>query len=69
MPRTTRRSDDNSSPLLSQRATLILLLAMLTGVGAAVLMAWAGRHPAEAALVGVGALAGGTGFFNWIIGG
>ncbi|MCK2237437.1 MULTISPECIES: hypothetical protein [unclassified Crossiella] len=55
------------TPLLGLRAALILLLAALTGIGAGVLAALAGRHPAEAVLIGVTALAAAAAFFNWAV--
>ncbi|MFF5100540.1 MULTISPECIES: hypothetical protein [Actinosynnema] len=49
------------------RATLILLLAVLTGIGTGLLAALAGRHPADAVLMGTAATATATAFFNWVI--
>lgn len=69
MPSTTNGPDDNSAqPLLSLRTALILLLAALVGLGAGALGVWAGRHIAEALLLGLGAVAGAAAFFNWLIG-
>lgn len=60
--------DHSGGPLLSPRAALVLLLAVLAGLGAGMLTVWSGRHLAEAVGVGVGAAAAAAGFFNWIIG-
>lgn len=69
MPSTTSGPDDNSTqPLLTQRTALILLLAVLVGLGAGALGVWAGRHIAEALLLGLGAAATAAAFFNWLIG-
>jgi hypothetical protein len=54
-------------PLLPARTALVLLMAVLIGIGAGVLTAL-GRHPAfEAVLVGLGALGAATKFFHWLI--
>lgn len=55
------------SPLVGLRSAVILLLAVLTGIGAGVLTALAGTHPAQAILTGVGAAAAATFFFHWVI--
>lgn len=59
--------DPGGGPLLTPRAALVLLLAVLAGLGAGVLAVWSGRHPAEAVGIGVAAAAAAAGFFNWII--
>ncbi|KOX33970.1 hypothetical protein ADK67_04795 [Saccharothrix sp. NRRL B-16348] len=53
--------------LLAPRTALILLLAVLTGIGAGALTALAGRHPAEAAVAGIAAAAAAVVFFDRII--
>lgn len=53
--------------LLSVRTAVIFLLAALCGLGAGVLGALAGSHPAEAVFAGVGAAAAATAFFHWLI--
>ncbi|WP_269435979.1 hypothetical protein [Saccharothrix sp. NRRL B-16348] len=40
---------------------------MLAGVGAGVLTALSGSHPAQAVLVGGAAAVGAAAFFNWAI--
>jgi hypothetical protein len=67
MPTPESRTSSEQAPLLSLRAALILMLAILTGIGAGVLSALAGRHPAEAVLIGVAATAAAAAFFNWAI--
>ena len=53
--------------LLSVRTAIILLLAVLAAAVAAGLT-WLSRHDAaEAALVGLGTLAAGAKFFDWLI--
>lgn len=42
-------------PLLTVRTAVVLLIALIVGVGVGVLTYVAGRHPAEAALAGIGA--------------
>jgi hypothetical protein len=54
-------------PLLTPRAALVLLMAVLAGLGAGVLAVWSGRHPAEAVGIGVAAAAAAASFFNWIV--
>jgi hypothetical protein len=69
MSRTTSGPDDHTSqPLLTLRTALILLLAVLAGLSAGALGLWAGRHIAEAVLLGLGVAAGAAAFFNWLIG-
>jgi hypothetical protein len=63
-------TDDNSDPrrpLLSAHAALVLLFAALSGIGAAVLIAFAGRSGYEAALIGIGTTAAAIKFFHWLI--
>lgn len=69
MSTTDKTSVDTSepSPLLGLRAALILTLAVLVGIGAGVLSALSGHHPAEAVLVGAGASAAAAALFNWMI--
>ncbi|MFC6094801.1 hypothetical protein [Saccharothrix lopnurensis] len=55
-----------ASSLLSQRAAMILLLAVLCGVGAVLLLTWAGQHPGLAIVTGS---AGAAMVFNSLIGG
>ena len=62
------RGTDGTGPLLSQRAAVIFLLAVLCGVGAVLLMTWAGQHPGLAITTGAIGAAGATAFFNWVIG-
>lgn len=45
-----------------------LRAAVLVGLGAGALGVWAGRHIAEALLLGLGSFAGAAAFFNWLIG-
>lgn len=55
-------------PLMSQRAAVILLLAVLCGVGAVLLLIWAGQHPGLAIVSGSVGAAGAAVFFNAVIG-
>lgn len=57
-----------TGPLLSQRVAMILLLAVLCGVGAVLLLTWAGQHPGMAIVSGVVGAAGAIAFFNSMIG-
>jgi hypothetical protein len=59
--------DDSRRPLLTAHAALVLLFAVLSGIGAAVLIAFAGRSGYEAALIGIGATAAAAKFFHWLI--
>jgi hypothetical protein len=63
----TGRDANPREPLLPARTALVLLMAVLVGIGAGVLTALAGHPGFEAALVGVGALGGATKFFHWLI--
>ncbi|AUG78521.1 hypothetical protein CFP65_3735 [Kitasatospora sp. MMS16-BH015] len=55
-------------PLLDQRATLVLLLGVLTGVAAGVLTALGGAGAADAVLAGGAGFAGGVVLFQQIVG-
>ncbi|MFI9325564.1 hypothetical protein ACIGXI_38100 [Kitasatospora aureofaciens] len=55
--------------LLSTRATLVLLIGMLTGIGAGILAAAGGVHPAQCVLYGVGAFGVGVPFVNQLVAG
>jgi hypothetical protein len=55
-------------PLLSLRATVVLLLAMLTGFAAGVLAHLAGQPVAAAVLVGGGAAGAALALFHNLIG-
>ncbi|HEY8200558.1 MAG TPA: hypothetical protein VII47_04315 [Actinomycetota bacterium] len=46
------------TPLFTTRTAFLLLCALITAAGTAVLLLLAGRHPAEAALGALGAFAG-----------
>jgi hypothetical protein len=61
------RRADSTHGLLTIRTTIVLLLAILAAATAAVLT-WLTRHEAaEAVLAGLGVLAGGIRFFDWLI--
>ncbi|MFC9131338.1 hypothetical protein ACFT4A_31475 [Streptomyces sp. NPDC057099] len=53
--------------LLTARSALILLLAVLCGIGAGVLATFAGAGPAEAVLSGITGIALAVPFFNSLI--
>lgn len=53
--------------LLPLRVALIMLFAVLSGVGAGVLVYLSGQHVAAAVLVGLGTAAAATKFFDWLI--
>ncbi|MFG2825040.1 hypothetical protein ACGFX4_37140 [Kitasatospora sp. NPDC048365] len=53
--------------LLTMRSALVLLLAVLTGIGAGVLARLAGSPAAECVLYGVGALGAAVPFFDRLI--
>ncbi|MFJ8475917.1 hypothetical protein [Kitasatospora sp. NPDC094011] len=55
--------------LLSTRAALVLLIGVLTGIGAGVLAAAGGVHPARCVLYGAGAFGVGVPFVNRLVGG
>ncbi|MGW7586619.1 hypothetical protein ACWGKU_33530 [Kitasatospora sp. NPDC054768] len=55
--------------LLSTRATLVLLIGMLTGVGAGLLASAGGLHLAQCVLYGVGAFGAGVLLVNQLIAG
>ncbi|MFI0734550.1 hypothetical protein ACH4S9_36995 [Streptomyces sp. NPDC021225] len=53
--------------LLTTRSALILLLAILCGIGAAILTGSAGASPSKAVLSGVAAFGFAVPFFNTLI--
>ncbi|MFE3106849.1 hypothetical protein ACFXKJ_41620 [Kitasatospora indigofera] len=55
--------------LLSMRAALVLLLGMLTGIGAGLLSAAGGTGPAQCVLYGLGAFGMAVPFFDRLVGG
>ncbi|MEU1763300.1 hypothetical protein [Micromonospora sp. NPDC005652] len=57
-----------TEPLLSVRAAVVLLLALLTGLAAGVLAHLSGHPPAAAVLVGGAAAGGAMMLFHSIIG-
>jgi hypothetical protein len=63
----TGRDANPQDPLLSARTALVLLIAVLVGIGAGVLTVLGGHHGFEAILVGIGALGAATKFFHWLI--
>ncbi|CAL9629025.1 hypothetical protein G3260_006198 [Streptomyces albus] len=54
--------------LLTARSALVLLLALLTGVGAAVLAVWAGSGLPQSLLCGAGSTGLAVGFFDRLVG-
>lgn len=54
-------------PLLSLRATLVFLLALLAGVAAGGLTALAGEGPPRSVLAGLTVAGAAVAFFNWLI--
>jgi hypothetical protein len=58
---------DKPTALLTLRAALVLLLSVLAAATAAGLTWFYKRNVAEAALAGLGALAAGAKFFDWLI--
>jgi len=66
---TTGRHSGRQSPapVLSLRSAVILLLAVLAGIGAAVLAIMAGEVPPKAVLAGFAAAGGATVLFNTLI--
>ncbi len=58
---------DDRDPLLPVRTALVFLLAVLTGIGAGVLIVHAGAPISYGVLVGAGSLAAAVKFFNWLI--
>jgi hypothetical protein len=62
------RETRDPEPLLSLRTTIVLLLAVLIGVGAGVLAALAGQVLPAAVLVGGGAAGGALLLFHTLIG-
>ncbi|GAA2461782.1 hypothetical protein ACIBAI_17185 [Streptomyces sp. NPDC051041] len=67
MGQENRTRGEGNTPLLSQRAAVVFLLAALVGVGAAVLAVLAGNVWPLAVSVGGGAGAMAVVFFNQII--
>ena len=59
--------NQNPQPLLGLRAAIILLLGVLTGLGAAILTVLTGASLAGAVLTGGGAFAAAVLFFHTII--
>ncbi|MFD5083432.1 hypothetical protein ACFWOG_12435 [Kitasatospora sp. NPDC058406] len=53
--------------LLSPRAALVLLVGVLTGIGAGVLTAAGGAHLAQCVLYGVGAFGASVSFVNQLV--
>ncbi|GIM97156.1 hypothetical protein Ato02nite_089490 [Paractinoplanes toevensis] len=66
----TRPSSEGHQPepLVSLRAAVILLLALVAGATAGVLTYWAGHPLAAAAVGGGGAAGGGLLLFNTVVG-
>lgn len=62
-------SPDEPGSLLTLRAALILVAALLTGAAAGVLAFLAGARPAEAVLTGGGAFGAAIALLNTLIGG
>jgi hypothetical protein len=60
------KSQSNGA-LLSARTALVLLFAVLAAVAVAGLLVADGHSLAAAVVVGIGALAGATKFFHWLI--
>lgn len=54
-------------PLLTARSALVLLLALLAGLAAAVLTAWAGSGVPHSVLSGAGSAGLGVDFFNRLV--
>lgn len=63
----TDNNDDPRRPLLTAHAALVLSLSLLSGIGAAVLVALSGRSHYEAVLIGLGTTAVAMKFFHWLI--
>jgi hypothetical protein len=63
----TNNDDEPHRPLLTAHAALVLLLSLLSGIGAAVLTALSGRSVYEAILIGLGTTAVAVKFFHWLI--
>ncbi|MFJ2865939.1 hypothetical protein [Kitasatospora sp. NPDC087314] len=53
--------------MLSTRATLVLLIGMLTGIGAGILSAAGGVHLAQCVLYGIGAFGVSVPFVNQLV--
>ncbi|MFC0439660.1 hypothetical protein [Kutzneria buriramensis] len=60
-------NQDDRSPLLPVRTTLVFLLSVLTGIGAGVLTVSADAPVPYGVLVGAGALAAAVRFFDWLV--
>ncbi|MEU0956129.1 hypothetical protein ABZ353_27900 [Streptomyces niveus] len=56
--------NNDHDPLLSQRAAIIFVFALLIGLAAGALTLYAGGAPATAVLLAGGAFAGGAAFFH-----
>ena len=67
MPKPNRPQPERDGPLLTQRAAIVFLLAVLVGIGATVLAALAGNPWPVAVSVGSGAAATAVLFFQEII--
>lgn len=69
MPDAPNSGPDSPDPtsLLSLRSAVVFALSMLVGIGAGLLTAQAGTHPAAAVVYGAGALAAAACFFNGVI--
>lgn len=59
--------DGPRRPLLTGHVALVLLLSLLSGLGAAVLTVLAERSGYEGALVGIGAASTAVRFFDWLV--
>jgi hypothetical protein len=55
------------SAAADRHAALVLLFSLLSGIGAALLVAAAGRSGYEAALIGIGTTAATIKFFHWLL--
>jgi len=62
------RGSRDPEPLLSLRSTVVLMLAVLAGIGAGILSAVAGQPVPAAVLVGGGACSGALMMFHRLIG-
>ncbi|TYB47798.1 hypothetical protein [Actinomadura chibensis] len=61
------RPDPRHKPLLTPRTALVLLLAVLSGIGAGLLALAADHGAAESIMTGCGAAAAGVPFFDQLI--
>lgn len=65
---TTNDDEDGARrPLMTRHAVLVLLLSLLSGLGAVTLTVLAGHSGYEGALVGAGAAATAVRFFDWLV--